>query len=363
MKRIYFDISATTPIDPQVIDFMYELQKKSYGNPSSIHREGQTARAIIETSRNQIAKTLNCLPDEIIFTSSGSESNNMVLKGTLKNGDHFITSSYEHPAILKVIPSLQEKKIEISYVEPDKNGIVQLEAIRGKIHELGTINPIKEIADFCYNKNILFHSDGVQALGKIFIDIKHIPINFLSMSAHKLYGPKGVGALFIKKGSTINPLIHGGGQESNLRGSTENIISIGGFGLAAEIAAKNLIKNSDYINQLGTHLINTLNEKNITYRINGGNCVPGVFNITFPVIKGQDLVMQLDMAGIAISFGAACASGTIKASNMLINMGLTNKEAISTVRLSMGKIHTKKDVETVINTIKDIINTYNEKNR
>jgi len=376
MKRIYFDISATTPIDPQVIDFMYELQKKSYGNPSSIHREGQTARAIIETSRNQIAKTLNCLPDEIIFTSSGSESNNMVLKGTLKNGDHFITSSYEHPAILKVIPSLQEKKIEISYVEPDKNGIVQLEAIRGKIqkntklisimyvnNELGTINPIKEIADFCYNKNILFHSDGVQALGKIFIDIKHIPINFLSMSAHKLYGPKGVGALFIKKGSTINPLINGGGQESNLRGSTENIISIGGFGLAAEIAAKNLIKNSDYINQLGTHLINTLNEKNITYRINGGNCVPGVFNITFPVIKGQDLVMQLDMAGIAISFGAACASGTIKASNMLINMGLTNKEAISTVRLSMGKIHTKKDVETVINTIKDIINTYNEKNR
>ena len=211
------------------------------------------------------------------------------------------------------------------------------------------------------DKNILFHSDGVQALGKIPIDIKHIPINFLSMSAHKIYGPKGAGALFIKKGSTINPLIHGGGQEFNLRGSTENIIGIGGFGLAAEIATENITKNSAYINQLGIHLINTLNNKKISYKINGGNCVPGVFNITFPLIEGQDLVMQLDMAGIAISFGAACASGTIKASNMLINMGLTSKDALSTVRLSMGKIHTKEDVDTVINTMEDIINTYVEK--
>ena len=276
MSRIYFDISATTPIEPQVVDFMYELQKEYYGNPSSIHREGQSARAIIEKSRNQLAKALNCLPDEIIFTSSGSESNNMVLKGILKSSDHFITSSYEHPAILKVIPSLQKKGVEVSYIEPDNNGIIQLEAIKEKIqvntklisimyvnNELGTINPIKEIADFCYNKNILLHSDGVQALGKIPIDMKHIPVNFLSMSAHKLYGPKGVGALFIKKGSVINPLIHGGGQEANLRGSTENIIGICGFGLAAEIATESISKNSDYINQLGLYLVNKLNNKKI----------------------------------------------------------------------------------------------------
>ena len=185
MKRIYFDISATTPLDPQVADFMYELQKEYYGNPSSIHREGQAARAIIEKSRNQLAKTLNCLPDEIIFTSSGSESNNMVLKGVLKKGDHLITSSYEHPAILNVIPSLQKKEIEISYVDPNKNGLIPIEAIKRKIqkntklisimyvnNELGTINPIQEIANLCSDKNILFHSDGVQAFGKISIDTR-----------------------------------------------------------------------------------------------------------------------------------------------------------------------------------------------
>ena len=375
MERIYFDISATTPVDPQVTDFMYKLQKKYYGNPSSIHREGQSTKVIIEKSRNQLAKTLNCQSDEIIFTSSGSESNNMVLKGSLERGDHFITSSYEHPAILQVIPSLQKMGVKVSNIEPNSDGIIQLESIKEKLqkntklisimyvnNEIGTINPIHEIATFCYDKKILFHSDGVQALGKIPLDMKNIPVNFLSMSAHKLYGPKGVGALFIKKGSSINPLIHGGGQESNLRGSTENIIGIGGFGLAAELATKNIIESSNYIDGLGIHLVNRLNKNNIVHKINGKNCVPGVFNITFPLIKGQDLVMQLDIAGIAISFGSACASGTVKASSILINMGLTNKEALSTVRISMGKIHSKEDVETVIDTIGNSINTYMEKN-
>ena len=375
MERIYFDISATTPVDPQVTDFMYKLQKKYYGNPSSIHREGQSTKVIIEKSRNQLAKTLNCQSDEIIFTSSGSESNNMVLKGSLERGDHFITSSYEHPAILQVIPSLQKMGVKVSNIEPNSDGIIQLESIKEKLqkntklisimyvnNEIGTINPIHEIATFCYDKKILFHSDGVQALGKIPLDMKNIPVNFLSMSAHKLYGPKGVGALFIKKGSSINPLIHGGGQESNLRGSTENIIGIGGFGLAAELATKNIIESSNYIDGLGIHLVNRLNKNNIVHKINGKNCVPGVFNITFPLIKGQDLVMQLDIAGIAISFGSACASGTVKASSILINMGLTNEEALSTVRISMGKIHSKEDVETVIDTIGNSINTYMEKN-
>ncbi len=368
MNRIYFDISATTPIDRRVADFMHDLQKETYGNPSSIHREGQAARAVIEKARRHLATALGCNFEEIIFTSSGSESNNMVLKGTLNSGDHFITSSYEHPAILKTLPYLTEKGVEFTLIKPDKNGRVQPESVEEKIqdntrlisimyvnNELGTINPISKIAHISHEKGILFHSDAVQALGKIPIDLSKIPADFMSMSAHKLYGPKGAGALFIRKGSTVKPLIYGGGQEYSLRASTENIAGIGGFGMATEHATMNLEENSQHINRLETHLLRQLNEKNIDYKINGTRRVPGVLNMTFPHMDGQTLVMQMDMAGIGISFGSACTSGTAKASTMLLDMGLTKEDAISTVRLSIGKIHSLEDVKTVVSTIHQIL--------
>ena len=368
MTRIYFDISATTPIDPRVANFMHDLQKEMYGNPSSIHREGQAARTVIEKSRRQLATALHCTPEEVIFTSSGSESNNMVLKGVLSSGDHFITSSYEHPAILKVLPYLEEKGVEFSLIKPDNNGIVQPKSVEKETrentrlisimhvnNELGTINPISEIARISHEKGILFHSDAVQALGKIPIDTNDIPVDFMSMSAHKLYGPKGVGALFIRKGAALKPLIYGGGQEHRLRASTENIAGIGGFGMAVELAATSLEENSEHIIRMETHFISQLDKQEISYKINGAKRVPGVLNITFPQIDGQNLVMQLDIAGIGISFGAACASGMAKTSNILIDMGLTDEEALSTVRISFGKIHTLKDVETVVSTIHQIL--------
>lgn len=368
MNRIYFDISATTPIDPQVADVMHELQRHTYGNPSSIHREGQAARVVIEKSRRQLSAALHCLPEEIIFTSSGSESNNMVLKGSLNRKDHFITSSYEHPAVLEVLPFLQDNGIDFSLVKPDHSGIIKPESVKKEIrtntrlisimfvnNELGTINPISEIGSLAKEKNIPFHSDAVQALGKIPLDMGKSPVDFLSMSAHKLYGPKGVGALFIRKGSKLKPLIYGGSQESNLRASTENIAGIGGFGLASELAAMNLEKNTQHINHLENYFLTFLKEKEIEFQINGSNRIPGVLNITFPKIDGNNLVMQLDMAGIGISFGAACASGTLKSSSMLLDMGLTESLALSTVRISFGKIHNLKDVETVINTMHQII--------
>lgn len=367
MNRIYFDISATTPIDPRVADFMHNLQKKTYGNPSSIHREGQAARAVIEKSRRELAVALSCTPEEIIFTSSGSESNNMILKGVLNTGDHFITSSYEHPAILKVLPYLKEKGVELSLIKPDKNGIIQPRSVEEKIqdntklisimyvnNELGTINPILEISRISHDKGILFHSDAVQALGKIPLDVSDISADFLSMSAHKLYGPKGTGAAFIRKGSTLKPLIYGGEQEHSLRASTENICGIGGFGMAVELATMRLEENSEHINRLETHFINQLGEREIEYKINGTKRVPGVFNMTFPYLDGQNMVMQLDLAGIGISFGAACASGTVKASTMLLDMGLTKKDSLSTVRISFGKIHSLDDVKTVVKTIHQI---------
>ena len=367
-KRIYCDISATTPLDPRIGEFLIDLNEHIYGNPSSIHREGQAAKAVVEKSRRQLANALNSKPEEIIFTSSGSESNNMVLKGVLNPGDHFITSSYEHPAILKVLPFLESKNISTTIVNPDKNGLIHPSAIEENINantrlisimwvnnELGTINPISEIGSIARNRNILFHSDAVQALGKIYINVDETPVDFLSMSAHKLYGPKGIGALFKRRGSKLEPLIHGGGQESNLRASTENIGGIGGFGMAAELSTSKLEENTEHILRLESYFLNLLNEQNISYTINGTKRIPGVFNITFHGGNGQDLVMQLDFSGIGISFGSACTSGTVKASEMLIGMGITKEDALSTVRISFGKIHQLEEVKKVANSIGEIL--------
>jgi len=368
IKRIYCDISATTPLDPRIGEFLIDLNEHIYGNPSSIHREGQAAKAVVEKSRRQLANALNSNPEEIIFTSSGSESNNMVLKGVLNPGDHFITSSYEHPAILKVLPFLESKNISTTIVNPDKNGLIHPSDIEENINantrlisimwvnnELGTINPISEIGSIARNRNILFHSDAVQALGKIYINVDETPVDFLSMSAHKLYGPKGIGALYKRRGSKLEPLIHGGGQESNLRASTENIGGIGGFGMAAELSTSKLEENTNHILRLESYFLNLLNEQNISYTINGTKRIPGVFNITFHGVNGQDLVMQLDFSGIGISFGSACTSGTVKASEMLLEMGITKEDALSTVRISFGKIHQLEDVKKVADSIGKIL--------
>ena len=368
IKRIYCDISATTPLDPQISKFLIDLNEHIYGNPSSIHREGQAAKAVIEKSRRQLANALNSKSEEIIFTSSGSESNNMVLKGVLNPGDHFITSSYEHPAILKVLPFLESKNISTTIVNPDKNGLILPSDIEENINantrlisimwvnnELGTINPISEIGSIARNRNILFHSDAVQALGKIHINVDETPVDFLSMSAHKLYGPKGIGALYKRRGSKLEPLIHGGGQESNLRASTENIGGIAGFGMAAELSTSKLKENTNHILRLESYFLNLLNEQNISYTINGTKRIPGVFNITFHGVNGQDLVMQLDFSGIGISFGSACTSGTVKASEMLLEMGITKEDALSTVRISFGKIHQLEDVKKVADSIGEIL--------
>ena len=368
IKRIYCDISATTPLDPQISEFLIDLNEHIYGNPSSIHREGQAAKAVIEKSRRQLANALNSKSEEIIFTSSGSESNNMVLKGVLNPGDHFITSSYEHPAILKVLPFLESKNISTTIVNPDKNGLILPSDIEENINantrlisimwvnnELGTINPISEIGSIARNRNILFHSDAVQALGKIYINVDETPVDFLSMSAHKLYGPKGIGALYKRRGSKLEPLIHGGGQEHSLRASTENIGGIAGFGMAAELSTSKLEENTNHILRLESYFLNLLNEQNISYTINGTKRIPGVFNITFHGVNGQDLVMQLDFSGIGISFGSACTSGTVKASEMLLEMGITKEDALSTVRISFGKIHQLEDVKKVADSIGEIL--------
>jgi len=374
MNRIYCDIAATTPIDSKVLELMEHTQEYIFGNPSSVHIFGQEAKAVVERARIQVAESLNCNSSEIIFTSGGSESNNIVLQNTLNAGDHFITSSYEHPSILKTASHLGSKGIEVTLVLPssdgsiDKNSVydacksnTKLISIMGVNNELGTLNPIKEIGEFCASNNILFHSDVVQMFGKTPLNISEFNIDFLSFAGHKIYGPKGIGVLFIRKGVTLPPLIFGGGQENNLRAGTENVDAIAGFGLASEIATSNLDDNIEHLTQIENCFLNSLQKNDVDFMLNGKNRVPGICNLTFFGISGQTLLLNLDMQGIAISFGSACSSGSVKASQTLLEIGMSEEDALNTVRISFGKPHTFEDCEkvaiTIANQVKKLKNT------
>ena len=368
MKQIYCDHSATTPVAPKVMDFMTDIMKNYFGNPSSIHRFGQSAKVVIEKARKQSAQALGCTPGNIFFTGGGSESNNTVLKGILTPGDHFITSSIEHPSILIPAKELQKSGIEVTFVKPDKDGIIQFESIESEIkhntklisimmvnNELGTINPIEKINTITKSHNIQFHTDAVQAFGKIPIDLSILPLDFLSISAHKFYGPKGVGILYIKKETDIFPLISGGGQEKNIRAGTENIVGIAGMGLAAELIISEMKSNTNNLNKLTEYFLKKLKSTGIDFNINGINLIPGVFNITFPEVAGQDLMINMDIEGIAISYGAACASGTAKPPGVLLEIGISPELAKCSVRISFGKSNSIQDIDFIIEKIKLII--------
>mgnify|MGYP003972926759 CR=1 FL=1 len=368
MKNIYCDISATTPLSVEVAEYMHQIQMKVFGNPSSIHRFGQESKAILEKSRRQISTALNCSPGEIYFTGCGSESNNMALQALLKPGDHVISSSYEHPAILKTLDYLESNGVTVSRIKPNSNGIVTCQSVETAIkentrlvsimfvnNEVGTINPIEEISLYCRDNNILFHTDAVQAFGKIPIDMTEIPVDLLSLSAHKLYGPKGVGALFIRNGTGIDPILFGGGQEKNLRPGTENIPGIAAFGLAAELSQQNLSDIAHQIKNLTDQFLDILKENGLDFSQNGKNTIPGVINLTFPNVDAQTLVMSLDMAGVAVSAGSACSAGTVNVSGTLVEMGLNREAAACSIRISFGKYHTIEDIEFVAGKICDII--------
>ena len=371
MKKVYFDISATTPLDPSVFEYMIQVEKDGFGNGSSIHAFGQKAKAYIEIARRQLAESINAKISEIIFTSGGSESNNMVMRGILKQGDHLIISSYEHPSIAWVEKKLPQLGIEVDTIQPDKEGIVNTKDIKKKIktntrlisimlanNELGSINDLQTIGKIAKEKNILVHSDAVQALGKINIDTQNLNVDLLSFSSHKLYGPKGAGALYIRSGVQIDSLIKGGGQESNLRSGTENVSGIAGFGKAVILSKRGLEINTQKNKDLEKLFYQIMNKNNIQYKKNVKNNLPGVMNITFYNTQGQILMMNLDLMGIAISHGSACSSGSVQASKILTECGFTNKEALNTVRISIGKIHSKDDIKYLCKKLIPIIEKY-----
>lgn len=366
---IYCDSAATTPLNENVIVEMNKISSRVFGNPSSIHKFGQESRAIIERSRLKMANLLGCDLSEIIFTGCGTESNNIAMLGLLREGDHLITTSYEHPAVLKTANELELKGVEVTYVKPDQDGIIDSIEIKNAIkentklvsvmhvnNELGTENSIDEISQITNDMGVLFHTDAVQSIGKKYINLRDTKIDLLSLSAHKFYGPKGIGALYMRNGVNLIPTYFGGGQEKDLRPGTENISYIHGMAIALELALKDCKAWHKKLSNLESLFLKNLKNEKIRYKINGKNLIGGILNITFHDILSQDLVIALDIKGYAISGGSACSSGSVKTSTTLKEIKMDQNLAQRTVRISFGKNLTEEDINGLSKTIATIIN-------
>ena len=370
---LYFDHSATTPIHPDVRSLINELNQDIYGNPSSIHAAGRKAKHVIETARKQIADAVNCAPKEIIFTGGGSEANNLVLWNMIhRDRKHVITSAIEHPAILAVLRQLEHLGITHTIIPVNKYGWVNPEDIDAAIrddtglitimlanNEVGTVEPLQDIAKIAKKHDVLFHSDGIQVMGKLPIDVQELGMDMMSFSAHKFYGPKGVGALYIKEGISMKPLIIGGSQEKSLRAGTENVGGIAGLGCAAELVTKSLSDVGPSLTALEKQFKTKFSEQhaNVIYNGFGDNHLAGLINITIPGIASDLLLIHLDNEDIAVSSGSACSSGTISPSPVLKAMGISDKQNLETIRISAGRDNTSAEVDQLVETMTRAIAT------
>ena len=369
---IYLDNAASTPVHEKVIEEMIPYFKERYGNPSSIHRFGRIANAALQTGRKRIADLINADSSEILLTSGGTESNNTAIYGIAlqKKGNHIITSSIEHDAVLEPCKRLEKEGFRVSYLPVDKYGLVSSQDIRKEIskdtclitimfanNEVGTIQPIKEIAAIAHENNVVFHTDAVQAVGKISIDVRELGIDLLSISSHKINGPKGVGALFVRRGIMISPLIYGGGQENGLRSGTENVASIIGFGMACKLAKENMDQNIDLFKNLTSNLINRVLKEIPGSSLNGHveRRIPNNVHFTFLGVNGEDLIIKLDENKIAASTGSACSVRTQKASHVLRAMGFSHEQITGSLRLSVGITNTEQEINETVETLKKIV--------
>jgi len=368
---IYLDNAASTQIHEDVLESMLPYLKEQYGNASSIHRYGRLAHKAIEKARKQIAQLINADPSEILITSGGTESNNTVLRGIHVNGtNQIITSLIEHDAILEPCKKLTESGLIVDYLSVDKFGMINPSELKNHLsentclvsimfgnNEVGTVQKISEIAKICNEQKIPFHTDAVQAVGKIPIDVKELGIDLLSISSHKLHGPKGIGALFIKNGIKIDPVILGGGQEDGLRSGTENVANIVGFGKACEIAKTNLDENMIYVSKLRDILVDRVLEEIPEVTLNGDpkSRLPNNAHFTFLGVNGEDLIIKLDEYGIAASTGSACSVNTQRASHVLQAMGFSHEQITGSLRLTMGIFNNENEIEQTVSSLKKIV--------
>jgi cysteine desulfurase len=374
MKRIYFDYAATTPTHPEVVKAMLPYFNEIYGNPSSIHAYGLEAKGAMEEARAKVAKLINSGSESIYFCSGGTEADNFALKCVASaneaKGNHIITSSIEHHAIMETCKYLAKKGFKITYLPVDKFGMVDPSDVQKSItdktilisvmhanNEVGTVQPIAEIGKIAKKAGIYFHTDAVQTAGHIPIDVKELGVDLLSMSSHKLYGPKGVGAIYIKKGTKIIPFIHGGEQESRKRAGTENVPGIVGFGKAAELAMEDMHKEAQRLIPLRDKLINGLLGKIDHSHLNGHplHRLPNNVNISFEFVEGESMLLNLDFEGICASTGSACSSASLEPSHVLLSMGLNHEQAHGSLRFSLGRLTTEEDIDSVLNVFPPIV--------
>ncbi len=374
-RFVYLDNSATTPVKPQVLEAMLPYLQEEYGNPSSIYKKAAASELAVAKARKQVAEALNAEPNEIFFTACGTEADNWAIKGVAfanqQKGKHIITSQIEHHAVLHTLEYLEKQGFRVTYLPVDKEGRVSPKDLENAIcddtilvtimmanNEIGTIEPIRELAQIAADKKIYFHTDAVQAIGSIPVDVKDLGVHLLSLSAHKFGGPKGVGALYIKKGTRIDTFMHGGAQERNRRAGTENVAGIAGLGKAISLATANLDEKIARITTLRNKLIDGVLNAIPDAHLNGSQefRLPGNANFCFRYIEGEALLLRLDAKGVAASSGSACTSGSLDPSHVLLALGLPHEIAHGSLRLSIGEQNTEEDIDYVLEVLPGIVN-------
>ncbi|WP_026487510.1 cysteine desulfurase NifS [Caldanaerobius polysaccharolyticus] len=379
MNRVYLDNAATTPVKKEVLEEMLPYFTEKFGNASTLYSYGREAREALDKARDRVAKALGADPAEIYFTSGGTESDNWAIKAAAyamrEKGNHIITTSIEHHAVLHTCEYLKKQGYEVTYLPVDEYGLVDVEELKKAItdktilisvmyanNEVGTIEPVAEIGQIAKERGILFHTDAVQAVGHIPVDVKEINCDMLSLSGHKFYGPKGIGALYMRKGVKIHPYMHGGAQEKGRRAGTENVAAIVGLGKAIELATQNLDENMKKLTRLRNKLIDGLLSKIDHVKLNGHpeKRLPGNVNISVEYVEGESMLLSLDMKGICASSGSACTSGSLDPSHVLLAMGLPHELAHGSLRFSIGEQNSEEDIDYVLEVLPDIVSRLRE---
>lgn len=374
MRRIYLDYAATTPTHPLVLKAMLPWFTDGFGNPSSIHSFGRESKGAIEEAREKVAGLVGAKSDEIVFTGSGTEADNFAIKGVAyakeHKGKHIITTAIEHHAVIEPCKFLEKRGFKVTYLSVDRDGLVDLEEVEKAItdetilisvmhanNEIGTIEPIQEIARIAKDREICFHTDAVQTVGHLPVDVDELKVDLVSISAHKFCGPKGVGALYIRKGTKIVPFMHGGEQEHGRRASTQNVPGIVGFGKACQLAQREMGREKERLEILRNKLINGIFNRIDHVHLNGHPTqrLPNNVNISLEFVEGESILLNLDLVGIAASTGSACSSSVLEASHVLLALGLPHESAHSSLRLSLGQETTEKDVDYVLEKLPQIV--------